>query len=448
MTIILAVLAFLVAIGPLIVFHELGHYVVARMCNVKVLRFSVGFGKIIWSRRFGPDQTEWAISAIPLGGYVKMLDDRNPETQSSKADEGREYTRQSVWRRIAISAAGPLANFLVAIVVFSGLYMHGIPDASTRVRQGAETSAAYQAGLRQGDRIVAVNDVPVVSWGDLHLELLRAALDAEEVRLNVEQPRGGQFSTVLPAESLKGVKLEGDILGAIGLNTEFPPPVIESLLDGGVAQRAGIRVGDLVTAVGGQPVKDGLDVVKAVRSSAGKALQIDALRNGQPVKFTVTPQIDAASKQPRIGAGFPFQTEKVTVPAGPISAVAKGAQATWDHTIMQFRLIGRIVTMQMSPKNITGMITMGDYAEQTARAGIIPFLRFIALISISLGVMNLLPIPVLDGGNLLYYSLEVLTGRPLPERAIEFGQRLGVVLLMMLMVLAFYNDIDRLLKIT
>ena len=443
-----AILAFLVAIGPLIIFHELGHYLVARLCGVKVLRFSFGFGRILWSRRYGPDQTEWAISAIPLGGYVKMLDDRAPETASKgHGEQAREYTRQSVWRRIAISGAGPLANFLLAIFIFAGLYMHGIPDASTRVRQPAETSALYQAGVRAGDRIAAVNGVQTQSWGELHMEILKAALDARALRLDVVQPRGGQFSAELPADSFTGHKLEGDITGALGLSPEIPPSAIESVMQGSAAGSAGMQVGDVIVAIDGKPVRDGIDVIKAVRASGGKALEIEALRAGQTRRFSVTPLADPESKVLRIGTMFSWATEKVTVPAGPIGAVGKAVAATWDHTIMQFRLIGRILTLQMSPKNITGAITMGDYAEQTARAGLIPFLRFMALISISLGVMNLLPIPVLDGGNLLYYSLEVLTGRPLSERATDIAQRVGFALLMMLMVLAFYNDIARLLKI-
>ena len=447
MTVIQAILAFLVAIGPLIIFHELGHYAVARLCGVKVLRFSLGIGKVVWSRRFGPDQTEWAISMLPLGGYVKMLDNRDPATAAKTEEEAqREFTRQSVWRRIAIVAAGPLANFILAIIVFAALYMHGIPDVSTRLRFMPESTAVYKAGLRAGDRIVRVNEVQVAAWDDLRLEVLKAALDRNEVRLDVAQDGGGRFSAVLPGETFASMKLEGDVMGELGLVAERSPALIETVIAGGPADKAGMKDGDQVRAIGGKPVRDGIEMIQAIRASNGTPLQMDILRAGQLVTLTLTPAQDEATKAWVINAKVHSVAEMVTVPAGPITALAKGARATWDHAVMQVQFIGKMLTGQMSAKNVTGMITIADYAEQTARAGIIPFLRFIALISISLGVMNLLPIPVLDGGHLLYYSLEVLTGRPLPERINEIAQRVGVAMLFMLMALALFNDVDRLLQ--
>ena len=447
MTVIQAILAFLVAIGPLIIFHELGHYAVARLCGVKVLRFSLGIGKVVWSRRFGPDQTEWAISMLPLGGYVKMLDNRDPATAAKTEDEAkREFTRQSVWRRMAIIAAGPLANFILAIIVFAALYMHGIPDVLTRLRFMPESTAVYKAGVRAGDRIVGVNGVPVEAWDDLRLEVLKAALDRSEVRLDVAQDGGGRFSAVLPGETFASMKLEGDVMGELGLVAERSPALIETVIAGGPADKAGMKDGDQVRAIGGVPVRDGIEMIQAIRASNGAPLQMDVVRAGEPLALTLTPAQDKASKAWVINAKVHSVAEMVTVPAGPITALAKGARATWDHAVMQVQFIGKMITGQMSAKNVTGMITIADYAEQTARAGIIPFLRFIALISISLGVMNLLPIPVLDGGHLLYYSLEVLTGRPLPERINEIAQRVGVAMLFMLMALALFNDVDRLLQ--
>ncbi len=447
MTVIQAILAFLVAIGPLIIFHELGHYTVARLCGVKVLRFSLGIGKVVWSRRFGPDQTEWAISMLPLGGYVKMLDNRDPETAAKTEEEAkREFTRQSVWRRIAIVAAGPLANFILAIVVFAGLYMHGIPDVSTRLRFAPEASAVYQAGLRAGDRIEAVNEAPVAAWDDLRLEIMKAALNRTDLRLEVAQAGGGRFSAVLPAATFASMKIEDDVMGELGLAPERSPALIETVIAGGPAERAGLKDGDVVTAIGDKPVRDGIEMIQAIRASNGQALALQLTRAGQPMTLTLKPVRDPSGQAWVINAKVNSVPEMVTVPAGPIDAIAKGARATWDHAAMQVQFIGKMITGHVSVKNVTGMITIADYAEQTARAGLIPFLRFIALISISLGVMNLLPIPVLDGGHLLYYSLEVLTGRPLPERINEIAQRVGVAMLVMLMALALFNDVDRLLQ--
>ncbi|MES2322699.1 MAG: RIP metalloprotease RseP [Pseudomonadota bacterium] len=437
-------LAFLLAIGPLVIFHELGHYAVARLCGVKVLRFSFGFGQVVWSRRFGRDQTEWAISALPLGGYVKMLDSRDPATAPKTDEEAkREFTRQSVWRRIAILAAGPLANFIVAIALFSGLYMHGMEDASTRIRHMADTSAVYQAGLRGGDQILAVNDTPVATWTDLRWEVLQAALDKSEIRLAVSQQGGARFSALIPAATLDGIDLEGDVLGALGLMVERPPAVVGKLPAGGPADRAGLKTGDLVTGIDGKPVRDVIDVVRVVRASKGSTLAFSGTRAGQPFTLEVTPDVDPATKVAVIQAEFASVPEMVTVPVGPISAVGKAVRTTWETSSMTVRMIGKMITGQVSWKNVTGPFTIADYAEKTARLGPVDFLRFIAFISISLGVMNLLPIPVLDGGYLLYYSLEVLTGRPLPERIVDFAQRAGFGLLVMLMMLAIFNDVAR-----
>ena len=446
MTVIQKILAFLLAIGPLILFHELGHYTIARLCGVKVLRFSIGMGKVVWSRRFGPDQTEWAISALPLGGYVKFLDNRDPATAAKgDADNAREFTHQSVWRRIAIVAAGPIANFILAIAVISGLNMHGVPGPSTRVRFMPETSAAYQAGLRGGDRITAVNGVPVALWSALRFEVLKAALDKTEIRFDVTQPGGAHYRAYIPAKTTAALNVEGDVLGALGLAMQRGPAVIREVQSGGAAQQAGMRAGDVITTVGGKPVRDGDEMIDMISSSDGHALEVGLLRAGQPLTLAVTPQLDPVAKKRRIKAALLSEPEMLTVPAGPISAVATAAATTWDQGVMQLKLIGKIITGKLSFRNVTGVVTIADYAGKTASAGPIVFLGFIAAISISLGVMNLLPIPVLDGGLLLYYSLEVLTGRPLPERIIDYAQRAGVVLLVMLMSLALFNDVVRLL---
>ena len=437
-------LAFLVAIGPLIIFHELGHYFVARLCGVKVLRFSVGMGKVVWSRRFGPDQTEWAISMLPLGGYVKMLDNRDPATAAKTEEEAkREFTRQNVWKRIAIVAAGPIANFILAIAVFSGLYMHGVEDAATRVRAMPETAAVYKAGLRAGDRIMAVNGAPVAAWSDLRFEVMQAAVDNTELRFDVMQPGGARFEAVVPASALSAKDIDKDVMGLLGLAIELPAAQIASVLPGGPGERAGVQAGDIITSVDGKPVRDIIEMTRAIRASGGRTIALAGTRAGQPLSLTATPVVDPATKVAVINVKPAWNPELVTVPAGPITAVAKAVRTTWTQGVMQLKMIGKIVTGEISLKNVTGPITIADFAEKTAREGPIVFLGFIAAISISLGVMNLLPIPVLDGGLLLYYSLEVLTGRPLPERINEIAQRAGVGLLFMLMALAVFNDVAR-----
>jgi regulator of sigma E protease len=440
------VLAFLLALGPLIIFHELGHYTVARLCGVKVLRFSVGMGKVLWSRRFGPDQTEWAVSMLPLGGYVKMLDARDPDAPAiAPADLAREFTRQTVWRRIAIVAAGPLANFLLAIAIFTGLSMAGTKEPSTRLRAVAEKSAAYQAGLRGGEQVAAVNGKAVASWSDLRWELIQAIVDKRDARLDVKQPQGGQFAALVPASALAGLDVESDVLATLGLEMARPKAVLQQLVAGGPGERAGLKVGDTVTAVNGKPVIDGIALIEAIRGAGARPLAVSVLRDGAPLELAVTPEFDAARKTWVIKAVPALAPEMVTVSAGPAEAFSKAVAKTWETSALSVKMIGKMIVGEVSWKNVTGPITIADYAGQTARMGPAVYLGFIAFISISLGVMNLLPIPVLDGGLLLYYSLEVLTGRPLPERIGAYAQRAGVGLLVLLMALAVFNDVARLL---
>ncbi len=445
MTMLYTVLAFVLALGPLIIIHELGHYGVARLCGVKVLRFSVGMGRVVWSRRFGPDQTEWAVSALPLGGYVKMLDARDPATApANEADMAREFTRQNVWKRIAIVAAGPAANFLLAIAVLAGLYMHGLDEPCTRVRPMAEASAVAQAGLRGGDSIAAVNGQQVRSWTELRWEVMQSVLDKRDARFEVRGAGGDAYAAVVPASTIAGLDVEGDVLGQLGLAMWRPPAKVEQVLEGGAGERAGLRAGDLVVAVDGRALVDGIDLIETVRAAPGRTLRVSLRRDGAPSELALTPERDPAGHG-KIGVMVAQAPEMVTVSTGLFGAIAKGAERTWETSTMTIKMIAKMIVGEASWKNVTGPITIADYAGQTARIGIVPFLQFIAFISISLGVMNLLPIPVLDGGHLLYYSLEVLTGRPVPERIGEFAQRAGVGLLFMLMALAVFNDLVRLL---
>ncbi|CAN7566094.1 RIP metalloprotease RseP [Duganella sp. LjRoot269] len=453
-------LAFVVCLGSLVIFHELGHYLVARWCGVKVLRFSVGMGKVVWSRRFGPDQTEWAVSALPLGGYVKMLDAREADLGHLPPEElKREFTRQNVWKRIAIVAAGPLANFLIAIVLFAGLYMHGVEEpaskVSVRATVDAAPAAAWAAGLRTGDVVTAVNEQPVAVWSELRWSLIQAAIDKKEARIAVERVGQGRFTFTLPAAALSALDLEGDVLGKLGVGVSRPTPVVEQVIAGGAADRGGLRVGDLLVAVDGTPVADGIAFIDIIRASAGKTVQVAVRRAGQPLTLAMAPQAEQVKGEAKtgkgtvtvgkIGAYVALQPDMITVPSSPVAAVGKAMTRVWDTCTMTLKMIGKMITGEVSLKNVTGPITIADYAGQTARMGAASYLSFIAFISISLGVMNLLPIPVLDGGHLLYYSLEVLTGRSVPERFGEIAQRVGMGLLLTLMLLAVFNDVARLL---
>jgi len=445
MNLLYTVLAFLLALGPLIVLHELGHYLVARACGVKVLRFSVGMGRVVWSRRFGKDQTEWAVSALPLGGYVKMLDSRDPETAPKDASElHREFTRQSVWRRIAIVAAGPIANFLVAIGLMAVLFMHGVEEPSARLRATVEGSAAQVAGVRGGDTVVAVNGEPVQSWSELRWQVLEAIVDKSDARLSLRGAHGGTYDAVIPAAAIKGLDVDADVMKALGLDLWRKPANIHQVIAGGAGERAGLLAGDTVLRADGKPVADGLAFIETVQGSKGRPLLLDIERGGRTLALTLTPERDEQGRGiAKVMLAQPV--EMTTVSNGPVDALVKGVERTWETSAMTIKMIGKMLIGEASWKNVTGPITIADYAGQSAQAGLATFLQFIAFISISLGVMNLLPIPVLDGGHLLYYSLEVLTGRPLPARALEFAQRLGVGLLFMLMALAVFNDLVRLL---
>ncbi|MET3131900.1 regulator of sigma E protease [Oxalobacteraceae bacterium GrIS 1.11] len=449
MNLLVTLLAFLVALGSLIIVHELGHYWVARWCGVKVLRFSVGMGRIVWSRRFGPDQTEWAISALPLGGYVKMLDSREQDLGDlSAADLRREFTRQSVWRRIAIVAAGPVANFLLAILLFAGIFLHGMEEPASKLGAAPAHTAAFDAGLRRGDIVTAVNGHAILGWSELRWQVIQAAIDKSGARVQVERPGSGRVETVLPGAAFEGVDLEGDVLGRLGFTLARPAPVLGQILAGGAAQRDGLRSGDLILSVDGQSMLDGPAFVALVRAAHGQTFHIAVRRGGADLLLAVTPTLEqeGAVTVGKIKAEVAQLPDMIVLAASPPQALERAVAKVWETSAMSLKMMGRMLTGQASWKNVTGPITIADYAGQTARIGAVSYLSFIAFISISLGVMNLLPIPVLDGGLLLYYSLEVLTGRPVPERFGEIAQKVGVGLLLTLMALAVFNDVARLLN--
>jgi regulator of sigma E protease len=325
----------------------------------------------------------------------------------------------------------------------AALYMHGVDEPSARLRALQETSLAGQAGVRGGDTVTAVNGSPVRSWSELRWQVMQAAIDKVDARLELRGMHGGTYTATIPAASVGKLDVESDVMDGLGMRPWRPAPRVENVIAGGAGQKAGLQQGDVVLRVDGQPTVDGLAFIDAVRAAPGKTLQLDIERAGRTVTLPLTPENDGKGTGV-IRVMVAQAPELVTVSSGPFEAIARGAERTWDTSIMTLKMIGKMLTGEASWKNVTGPITIADYAGQTARIGLVSYLQFIAFISISLGVMNLLPIPVLDGGHLLYYSLEVLTGRPLPARVGEFAQRAGVGLLFMLMALAVFNDLVRL----
>jgi len=448
MDVVTKLLAFAVTLGVLVVFHELGHYLVARWCGVKVTRFSVGFGRVVWSRRFSPEGTEWALSAVPLGGYVKMADEREGEVAAR--DLPHAFNRQSVWRRIAIVAAGPAANLLLAVLLFAGTFVAGVPGQKPILASPPAGSAAAATAIRESDLVTAVDGVPVRSWQDLRWRLLRASGE-DSVDLSLERDDGSTTTTRLALTGVRAADWEGNFMSVLGLKADFGPPLIDEAVAGKPAARAGLEAGDRILAIDGVAVRSPADVAAATNARPGAAVVFRIERGGEArdVEF-VTEVFDRAGQ--RIGlAGVRLKVDParaqrlaVTVRLGPLDAFAAGVRKTVELSGFTLRMLGRIVTGEASVKNISGPITMADFAGQSAQAGTLVFVGYLALISISLGVLNLLPVPLLDGGHLLYYFAEVIKGSPVSDRAFEVGQRIGMAVLAMLMTLALFNDLSRL----
>ena len=441
-------LGFVVAIGLLVTFHEWGHYYVARRLGVRVLVFSVGFGKPLWSR-VAADGTRWQLAAIPLGGYVKMLDER--EGPVPPEQQGEAFNRQPVGRRIAIVAAGPLANFLLAIVLYAAAYMIGQPALRPVLGPVAAESPAAQAGLREGQQVQAVAGERVRSWDELRLALIDASLGAQRLPLTVGDGLDAQ-RYVLDISRLSREPVEFYAgLGLVPPQVQLAPRLGQIVADAPAA-RAGLQSGDTVRRFDDRPVASWQALVEEIRGAPGATVILTVERAGQSLSLPVALDSVPGEGGPvgRLGAGVAAQPElwqdfAFEYRLGPVESLVAGAQQTLQMSWLTLKMLGRMVVGEVSVSNLSGPLSIAQFAGGSAAAGLVTFLGFLALISVSLGVLNLLPVPVLDGGHLLYYGIEALRGSPLPDKVQHLGQSVGLALLLGLMSVALFNDLNRLL---
>ncbi|SET17904.1 regulator of sigma E protease [Nitrosomonas marina] len=452
MSIFFTIISFIVALGILITFHEFGHYLVARWNGVKVLRFSVGFGQPVFRKRLGRDQTEWVVAAIPLGGYVKMLDEN--EGKVEKEDLPRAFNRQPVGRRFAIVAAGPLANFLLAIVMYWFMFVLGVEGIKPVLGPVVPDTPVARANFEQGETIVRIGNEPVESWQDARWTLLRFAVErSSAVPIETVNQNGQINRRQLDLSGIHPDDLEGNVLGIIGFNLFQPEikPVIATVMSDGAGERAGIRAGDEILAVNDRDVYSWIEFVPEVQQNPEQPLILDILRDDQVITLTVTPDsvVENGKTVGRIGimpeidqSLFDAMRVMVTYPAG--EAIIIAMNKTWETTVLTLSMLSKMITGDVSWKNVSGPISIADYAGQSAQMGLASYLAFLALISVSLGVLNLLPIPILDGGHLMYYVIEIIKGSPVSEKTMIIGQKIGLLMLFTLMTFAIYNDIHRL----
>ena len=452
---ITTVLAFLFTLGVLVVIHEYGHYRVAVACGVKVLRFSVGFGRVLWRRQSGPDATEFVVCALPLGGYVRMLDEREGEV--SAADVNRTFNRKPLLSRAAIVAAGPVANLLLAVVLYAAAHWIGIDEPKAVLGAPIAGSLAERAGLRSGDWVKAVATAPedwqdVQSLVDLRWQITQSALRGRSLQLQVSDRDGRAARTLtLNLAGLGDAEVDATMARKIGLGGAFSEPVLGEVKAGGPGAAAGLLKGDRVRSVDGLAVTDAQGLRERIRVSVrdGKAApqQWTVERSGRTLLVDITARVqrDGEAMVGRIDAYVGEPPVMVTVRHGPIEGLQQGFIRTWDVSALTVKMMGRMLIGQASLKNLSGPLTIADYAGQSVAQGLPYYLGFLALVSVSLGVLNLLPLPMLDGGHLMYYIFEGATGRPVSDLWLARLQRGGIAVLLTMTSVALFNDVARLL---
>ncbi|NKB61150.1 MAG: RIP metalloprotease RseP [Gammaproteobacteria bacterium] len=441
-----SIFGFLVAIAILLAVHEFGHFWVARKMGVKVLRFSIGFGKSLFSWRRKGDPTEYSIGLIPLGGYVKMLDEREGDVPES--EQNQAFNRKSLSARSAIVAAGPIFNFLFAIVAIWFVFIAGSDDIRPMVGHVVADSVAEKAGFRKGDKIVDIDGRRTQTWGQHQFYILHQAMKGNEVKVAVENQDSSHRLLMLDFSTLDQATISSrSITSQIGLWPTIPRAVVDQIVENSPASESGLIPGDLILEINGDPVADWSVMVEKVSGSPGEKLSLLIQRGEERVIIDIVPKtVTVEGKQyGQIGLYRP-PLEVIDLSYGPFHAVWASVEYNWRMTAITLRSLGRMLTSRMSSENLSGPITIARLAGHTAESGYIDFLKFLALISISLGLLNLLPIPVLDGGHLVYFAIEAIIGRPPSERFMIWGQQIGILLLMLLMAVAFYNDIVRLFQ--
>jgi len=450
MSILFTILSFIVAISILVAVHEYGHYIVAKKLGVKILRFSIGFGKPLWTKRFGKDRTEFVIASLPFGGYVKMLDKR--ESEIDESEQHREFTSQSVWTRIAIVIAGPAFNFLFAIGAYWLMFIVGVTGIKPIVGNIEDGGLAQRSGFVSGYEIVAINQNKTPIWDVAVKNIIPAMVDRSHADVELKSPNGEITSRKLDFSATTGeIKVE-ELFEQLGFKPWRPKvkPLVGQVIENSPAANAGFQIDDLIVAVNSVKTEDWLDVVELVSSKPSEVLQVTVMRNKIEKTLQVIPEeIERNGKKVgrlgiahKVGSSYPEEM-RMTHGYGVFESIPQALNRTWDFSVLTVKMLGKIVTGEISVKNLSGPVSIARYAGYSASAGFARFLDFLAIVSISLGILNLLPIPILDGGHLVYYLIELVRKKPVSDATQEFATRIGIVLLLSLMTVALYNDIIR-----
>jgi len=453
-------LSFIFTLGLLVTIHEYGHFQVAKWCGVKVLKFSIGFGKPLWRRKFGLDQTEFVLAAIPLGGYVKMLDEReiqagvDADSQFSEKDLSRAFNRQSVYKRIAIVLAGPAANLLLAITLYFFLFTLGVDGMKPILGKVVNNSPAAIANMHSGETISKINGKSVATWQDAGWLLLNASIISDTVEIETIDSQHLAQHHQLNISQINLDNSKVDVLDQLGL-TPFQgifPPLIGLVVKGSRAELAGLKVNDLVISVNDHSVVKWEDFVDEIRRHPDLAVGVNVKRDHKDILVKVTPESanEGGKVIGRIGVGLNLAKEDldqilITQHYSVLRSLIKAIERTWDTSIFSLKMLGNMITGHISWKSMSGPVAIAHYAGESAHIGLKAFVGFLALISISIGVINLLPLPVLDGGHFMYYVIEIMSGKPVSEAVMIIGQKVGLTLLGLMMILALYNDINRLI---